>query len=228
MEQLTTGSIGHLIGTCAANIVQADTMSKNEAVERTIKAFEAGNFDLATEVGLIGMDTPLKIAMNAPKAILMPLNPIVISDATIDISMDISSHTESETTVDSDETVEGKASFGIGLFKASMSVKAHVGVHHSNKRSTDKRSSCAVHIEMTQGEAAEGAMRLLDGMLLAVDKAMDMNLQLIDVEADILRNQALGDGSDAADDSDADDSGNATGNGSNGSGFSDDDADSEL
>ena len=133
-----------------------DSLSKNEAMARAIDGLNQGNFDWETEVSLIGFDQPLKMQMSIPKAIALPLNPIVISEAHLKINMDISSHTESETTIDSKSEVSGKASVGFGFFKASMSVKASVGVHSSNKRSSDQRSSCEAEITMVQGDLLEG------------------------------------------------------------------------
>ena len=203
MEQLTPGSFGDLIGTVTTHLVHADSMAKDATLDRTLKAFDSGNFDLTTEVGLIGLDQPLKLSMNLPKAILTPLNPIEIQEAKMNLSMDISSHEESASALDSETEVSGSATVGAGLFKASMSVKANVGVHKSQKRSTDKRSSCEVDVTMGQGEQPEGVGRILDAMLTVVDKGTDMNLMLIEVQADKMR--AAASDMDDSDETDTDD-----------------------
>ena len=209
MQALDAGSLGDLMSTFAVSCVHADSLSKNEAMARAIDGLNQGNFDWKTEVSLIGRDNPLRMAMNIPKVIVMPLAPIIISEAHLEINMDISSHTESETTIDSKTEVSGSASVGAGFFKASMSVKASVGVHSSNKRSTDQRSSCKVEITMVQGETPEGLSRLMDAALTVVDKGTEMNLKLIDIEAEKVRNQvttADGTADDTPTDGTADDS----------------------
>ena len=203
MQALDAGSLGDLISTFTVSCVHADSLSKNEAMARAIDGLNQGNFDWETEVSLIGIDKPLRMAMNIPKVIVMPLAPIIISEAHLKINMDISSHTESETTIDSKTEVSGSASVGIGFFKASMSVKASVGVHSSNKRSTDQRSSCEAEITMVQGETPEGLSRLMDAALTVVDKGTEMNLKLIDIEAEKVRNQVTA--TDGTDDTPTDD-----------------------
>ena len=78
MEALNAGSLGDLISTFTVSCVHADSLSKNEAMARAIDGLNQGNFDWETEVSLIGIDKPLKMAMNIPKVIVMPLAPIIL------------------------------------------------------------------------------------------------------------------------------------------------------
>ena len=194
MAALDAGNLGALIGEFTTNCVHADSMSKIAAMDRVITAFKEGNFDLETEVSLIGMKTPLQTKINAPKAILMPLNPLVIDQATLKINMMVASHEQSESSLDSHSEVAGKATVGFGLFKASMSIKASVGVHKSNQRSSDQRSSCEAELVMRQGEAAEGVSRLVDAVLDTVDKGLDLNAALIDSQAKKLKEEVTANG----------------------------------
>ena len=210
-QQLDSGSLGALIGTFTTNIVQADSAAKQACLERDLAAFDAGNFDWHSEMSLIGMeDNPLKLQMSVPKAICLPLQPVEISRAYLEIFMYVSSHTEEKTTTDIKTEVQGKASIGLGLWKASMSVKASMGQHHENQRSSDNRSSCKAIVEMGQGETPEGISRLLDAQYTLVDKGMDINMAVMEIKKEELRAkyQAAntgGDYSDSYDDSGGDD-----------------------
>lgn len=191
MAALDSGSLGALIGTFATHIVHADSMSKREDLERNIQALNEGNFDWNTYMSLIGMEDKLELNINVPKAILMPLQPILITRALLKINMDVSSHEESSKQLDSEEEVSGKATVGFGLFKASMSMRAKLGQHISSKRSTDNRSTCEAELEMGQGETPEGVSRLLDASLMLVDKGLDMNMSLIEIQEQIMRGKLL-------------------------------------
>ena len=187
MAELDSGSLGDMVGTFTTHIVHADSMSKYATLDRNIEALNQGNFNWETSISLIGMEERLRLKMNLPKAILMPLQPILISQATLKMNMDVSSHHESSSQKDSEEEVSGKVSVGAGFLKASMSVKAKLGQHSSKKRSTDNRSSCEAEVVMEQGETPEGVSRLLDASLDLVDRGMDANMSLIALEETKLR-----------------------------------------
>ena len=223
------GTLDGLITGFTTSIVNADSLSKHRAAELAIDAFDAGNFDLISEVSLIGLDTPLRTSVSVPKALIMNLNPIVISNATMKTSMSVSAATESESSKDVGSDMEGKGTGGFGPVKVSVSVKAHTAVHSSQKRKSDYRSSCDTELIMEQGETPEGINRLLDAMLLTVDKGMEINEKLIDVQAQQLTREAdapINNSDDSADDDFSDndsgdddfsdnDSGNGADNGDN-------------
>ena len=183
-------TLGALIGTFTRECVTADAMSKDLAMARTIEAFNAGNFDLISQVSLIGMDTPLETRINVPKAIVMDLKPLIISEAVMETSMSVSSSEVSELSSDTEAEAEGEGSANYGLFKVRVRVRAKTSVHSSNKRTSDKRASCDTKLTMIQGEAPEGAMRLLDALLISVDKGMEINEKIIESKAQKLAQQA--------------------------------------
>lgn len=202
MPPLDAGSLGALLGTFITHIVQGDSMAKEACMERDIAAFNAGNFDLKSELGVIGMDDKLEVSMSVPKAMVLPLQPILITQAELDINMSVSSSESSSTDIDSQTEVQGSASIGFGFWKASMSVKSSLGVKSSNRRSTDQRSTCEAKVIMGQGDAPEGISRILDGLLIMIDKGMDINLAIVERKAKALNDKALGDSDDQKDESD--------------------------
>ena len=202
------GTLDGLITGFTTSIVNADSLSKHRAAELAIDAFDAGNFDLVSEVSLIGLGTPLRTSVSVPKALIMDLNPILISNATMKTSMSVSASTESERS--SDKAIDSKASGsgGFGPVKVSVSIKAHAAVHSSHKRKKDYRSTCDTELTMDQGETPEGINRLLDAMLLTVDKGMEINEKLIDVQARQLTREAdapINNSDDSADNNFSDD-----------------------
>ena len=204
-EQNYSKTLGDLIGAFTTHCVEADSMSKDEAIDRTIKMFNAGNFDLKSSVSLIGMDTPLETNISVPKAIIANLNPLVISQAEMETSMSVSAHTESEQSVDEDIGMEGSGSGGFGPIKVKVKISSHTSVHSSQKRSSDYRATCDTKLVMIQGQTPEGLSRLLDAMYLTVDKGMELNELLIEQQAAQLREQVDGSGgTDDADDGDDD------------------------
>ena len=79
---------------------------------------------------------------------------------------------------------------------------AHTAVHSTQKRSSDYRATCDTKLTMVQGETPEGINRILDALLLTVDKGMEINEKLIDRQAQQLTAETDTGGSDDTTDTD--------------------------
>ena len=119
-EKNYSKTLGDLVGTYTTECVKADSMSKDEAAGRAIRAFALGNFDVVSKVSLIGMKTPLKTNISVPKAIVMNLNPLVVSEAVLETSMSVSASQESEQSKDTSADIEGEGTGGYGPIKVKV------------------------------------------------------------------------------------------------------------
>lgn len=65
------------------------------------------------------------------------------------------------------------------MFKATASFSAAVGVGKHQRRSSDYSSSLNITIKMTQSDAPEGMMRIIDSMNDVVKTATEINTAIV-------------------------------------------------
>ena len=177
-------TMGDTLGAFCRHVVEADNAAKGAYVQRIVDLAGLENLELKAEANLIGLDESLQTHISVPPAVIAPVQPIEIDDARLDMSMEVSAHTESTTSIKSESEAEGKGSVNLGPFgKIGVSIKANVSVGKERKRSSDYRATTEVHVSFKQGETPEGVSRILDSINGTVSKSLEVNERLIDARS---------------------------------------------
>ena len=103
-------------------------MAKDATIHRYISLLEQGNVEFKASTTLIGMEEKLETGLSMPAIAVAPIDPIVVSEAELSMSMTVSAHQETSLAVDAGIEAEGTAGLGIGPFQAKVKIKAHVSV----------------------------------------------------------------------------------------------------
>ena len=166
----------------ALGMVVADNSAKDAYVHRQIQLMnqEEPNVEFMARTTLIGLEEALVTKVSVPKIILAPNRPLQIESAHMSMDMSVSAHSEDNLAIQSDTEVEGSASIGLGLFKASMRIKASLSVASEKKRSSDYTSTTHADLTMNQGEAPEGLMKIIDSLNLTTTRALELNADIIE------------------------------------------------
>ena len=181
-ERNYNNGLAKIMAQFAMGMVEADNMAKDAYVERQIELMgqEEPNVEFRARTTLIGLEQALETKVSVPKIVLAPSRPIQIEEANMSMDMTVSAHSEEATAVDFGLEAEGEAGVGVGPFQAKLRVKASLAVHHEKKRSSDYTSTTHADLRMTQGEAPEGLMKIIDSLNATTVRALDLNADLID------------------------------------------------
>ena len=184
-ENRYNNGLADIVQSFAIGCVIADNAAKDAYVERQIKLMnqEKPNVDFVAKTTLIGIEQPLETKVSVPKIVLAPSDSFIIERANLTLDMTVSAHAEDNLSVKSDTEVEGSAKVGLGLFSASMRVKASVSVASDKKRSSDYTSTTHADLTMCQGPAPEGLMKIIDSLNATTVRALELNSVLIDAQA---------------------------------------------
>ena len=183
-------TMGELLGAFTSHIVEADTQSKNAALQRIESLLQGENIKFAATTKLVGLDQELETRVSVPRITIGPINPVIIDSATIKTSMSVSATQESQTKANVTAGVETSANFGIpGLGGGSVKINAQTSVESSQKRKDDYTSTCDVEVTMKQGEPPEGLMKIIDALNETTAKGLELNGRIIEVQATRLMNQ---------------------------------------
>lgn len=183
-EQGYSNTLGDLLGAFTSHIVEADSQSKNAAMERITTLLRGRNIEFSAKTQLIGLEQELTTRVSVPRITIGPINPIIIDTATIHTSMSVTASQESATAVNATAGVETGASFGIpGLGGGSVKINAQTSVDSSKKRKDDYTSTCDVEVIMKQGDPPEGLMKIIDALNETTAKGLELNGRIIEVEA---------------------------------------------
>ena len=202
--------IDGILGATITAVNRGDKMAKHAELEFLSELAQFDNVDFEIKASLIGIDKPMKVNASMPIFALANLQQTTMEEVNLDMSMDVSDHQEASTAEDSQITAKGTAHIGIGPIGASVSISASIGVHASQKRSTDQRSHVGLTAKMSRTDPPEGVQLIVDSCNVLVSKTMEMNMKIIegkvqqmqaDVEAEAnkppeVEKRDTGDGSD--------------------------------
>ena len=174
-------------------IAQADGHSKMNYLEFVRGVMALPNVDVSQKIAIINSNNPMKVAVNLPVASLIDMNPVGIDTATLKMSMDVSAATVSEDSLDASSEGEGSATFGWGLLKGSVRMKASVAKHSSTKRSSDYRATCDTELTMKRQPVPETLQRVIDMFAEVTDEAMAINRQIIAKQVEAATTEAEAD-----------------------------------
>ena len=171
--------LGNQLGGIVTALAAADSATKAASLDRQVKILSMDNITASAKTSIIGHDTPLQVNYDVPAAIVSDMRALVVKEAMIETTMNVTASTEESLNINSQTQVGGEASVGFGLFKATANFSATVGVDKSQRRKSDYASSLHITINMSQSEASEGIMRIIDSMNDVVKTATDINMALM-------------------------------------------------
>lgn len=178
-ERRKFNDLGSQLGGIVSALSAADAAAKAATLDRQVKILQMDNIKATARTSIIGSDTPLQVDYDVPAAIVSDMRTPIIEEANIETTMNVTASTEDSTSISSETTAGSEASVGFGVFKASASFSSSVGVDKNHKRKSDYSSTLQVFIRMSQSEAPEGIMRILDSMNNVVKAATDINTAII-------------------------------------------------
>ena len=178
-ERQKFNNLGNQLGGIVTALSAADAATKAAALERQVTILGMDNIQASAKTSILGNDTPLSVNYDAPAAIVSDMRALVVQEASIETTMNVTASTEETSSLKSETTVGGEASFGFGMFKATATFNASVGVDKSQRRKSDYTSTLAISIKMGQSEAPEGVLRIIDSMNEVVKAATEINTALM-------------------------------------------------
>ena len=174
-ERQKFNNLGNQLGGIVTALSTADTATKAAALDRQVTILSMDNIMASANTSVIGQQDPLSVTYDVPAAVVSDMRALVVHEATIETTMNINASTEDTTAIKSENTAGGEGAFGFGLFKATASFSATVGVDKNLRRASDYSSSLNIVIRMAQSEAPEGMMRIIDSMNQVVKTAIEIN-----------------------------------------------------
>ena len=172
-------NLGNQLGGIVTALSAADAATKAAALDRQVRIIAMDNITAAAHTTVIGQDNDLSVTYDVPAAIVSDMRALVVEEATIETTMNINASTEEATAITSETTAGGEGSFGFGLFKATASFSATVGVDKNKRRASDYSSALQISIKMSQSDAPEGMMRIIDNMNEVVRTATEINTAIM-------------------------------------------------
>ena len=174
-ERQKFNNLGNQLGGIVTALANADAATKAAALDRQVTILSMDNIIASANTSVIGQQEPLSVQYDVPAAVVSDMRALVVHEATIETTMNINASTEDTTAIKSETTAGGEGSVGFGLFKATASFSATVGVDKNMRRASDYSSSLNIVIRMGQSEAPEGMMRIIDNMNEVVKTATEIN-----------------------------------------------------
>ena len=178
-EQCKFNDLGNQLGGIVTALSSADAATKAAALDRQVKILEMSNITASAHTGILGTETLLSVQYDVPAAVVSDMRSLVVEEASIETTMNVSGSTEDSLAVTSETTVGGEASLGWGVFKATANFSATVDVDKNSRRKSDYSSSLHVTVRMAQSEAPEGVMRIIDNMNEVVKTATEINTAIM-------------------------------------------------
>ena len=185
-EKAFNEGLGGIIGSFTVAAVEADNMAKDATIHRYISLLEQGNVEFKANTTLIGMEEKLETGLSMPAIAVAPIEPIVVEEAELSMSMTVSAHQETSLAVDAGVEAEGTAGLGIGPFQAKVKIKASVSVKSDKKRSSDYSATTDVRVRLRQGTPPEGLQKVIDALVANTEKGLAINERLIDRQAQLM------------------------------------------
>lgn len=174
-ERQKFNDLGNQLGGIVTALAAADSATKAATLDRQIQILGMENLKASAKTSIINHASPLEVHYDVPAAVISDMRSLVINEAVIDTTMNVTASTEDNLDVRSETTAGGEGSVGFGLFKATAKFSSTVGVDKTVRRRSDYSSSLQINIRMGQSDAPEGIMRIIDSMNEVVKTATDLN-----------------------------------------------------
>lgn len=175
LERQKFNDLGNQLGGIVTALAAADSATKAATLDRQIQILGMENLKASAKTSIINHASPLEVHYDVPAAVISDMRSLVINEAVIDTTMNVTASTEDNLDVRSETTAGGEGSVGFGLFKATAKFSSTVGVDKTVRQRSDYSSSLQINIRMGQSDAPEGIMRIIDSMNEVVKTATDLN-----------------------------------------------------
>lgn len=113
-----------------------------------------------SSVETVDLKVPLLAIVNTPN--------LSVKEAEVKFTMSVSSSDSSETTADSQASMDGSTSINYGIFSMKVSVHGSVSSHSSNTRKSDNSAKYDVRVLARDDGPPEGLMKMLDMLQTAI------------------------------------------------------------
>lgn len=111
-----------------------------------------------------GNVTQQTVTFQAPMLALVEVPNLFVRKAVIDFNMEVRSSFTQTTEKSASGSMQAQASYGWGLFKASVNIQGSVSSKDAQTRQSDNSAKYAVHIEAEDRGLPEGMAKVLDIM----------------------------------------------------------------
>ena len=175
--------IDSILGAAFTAVGRAEGIRKHANIEFLAELSEQPNVEFDFGVSLIGIDKPLKVQASMPVFALTDLTDAALDTMNVEMSLDIQDTQESAIASDTAIKAEGSGKIGIGPFGAKVHISASTAVHAERKRKTDQRAHMGMSAVLKRTPPPEGVQLIVDTGNILISKAMDMNLKIIEMQA---------------------------------------------
>ena len=178
-ERAFNDSLPGLFSNYAKSIGIADSESKMQYLEFVKAIFSEPNLTIDQKISIINSENPLSIGLSIPVASVIDISPFGMDEANLKMSMTV--HASDVSTTKSEASAEGSASatFGWGLIKGSVKMKASASTASSRKRSSDYTATTDAELKMRRQPTPETLSKIMDTFGEVAGEAMKLNQQII-------------------------------------------------
>ena len=188
-------------------------------MERLDHLFSLPNFSIVSLMSLLGIDPGLRYSANLPRLVAAKLGPLLIEEVELEGHMDVHASEEDDTHKEAKTGFEGSGKIGYGPVSIGIKVHGSMGISEDKKRSSDYSAGIKWRILAKKQDPPEALMKIIDALVRMQDKVTDMNMSIVEAEAETLRAAAFPDvaGDDADENADGGDAEDSTDNSSDAS-----------
>ena len=188
-EQRFNDSLAARVGGFMLSVSQADGVARMQDIGITQAILKLPNVTLEQKMDILNRDKPIVLAASHPAVLYAETRPFLAERVELSMSMAVHAATSEEKSVDSTSEGEGKATFGFGLFKGSIGMKASVSTHSNKKRDSDYTATTDMKLIMSRHPAPEGLSKVVEMLGETAKATNDINVALARRELDRLINE---------------------------------------
>ena len=188
-EKRFNNDLPKTVGNFMLAVSMADGLARMQSVEITRQILALPNVTLEQKIDILNRDKPLVYAASLPAVTFAETRPFLAETADLEMSMNVSASTTSEKSLDSQSEGSGKATFGFGLFKGEIGMKASVSTKSNQKRASDYSATTDMKLHMARHPVPEGFAKALDAMNAVAKACNDINVAIAQREIERVVNE---------------------------------------
>ena len=193
---------GQIAGILEAAITGAHHLEDIYA-ERIEAIMSKPNLEIESLMSLLGIDPGMKYSASLPSILRARLRGLFMTDVELEGHMDVHASTEESTNTKAESGFEGSGKVGWGPVSCGIKIHGSMSVESSRKRTSDYSAGIKWRIVCGTEEPPEALMKIVDALVRMQNTVTDMNMTIVEAEADALRQQAFD--NNAGGDTDTDD-----------------------
>ena len=179
---------GQVMGTFFKDTVEGDGLAKDAAAVRAEKVLNSPNIKFKAGVSIPGIEDDLVSAMSVPRIVVQDVKPIIVKQATLEMSMNVSDSQETSQDIKANAGFEGEGKIGWGPISVGIKIHGSTSVASHKQRKQDYRSTVDIKAILEQADEPEGLMLIIDAMNKTVVKGLDMAERIIEAKAQLMLN----------------------------------------